>query len=171
MPSLNEESGCHRVRLELRERSYDVFVGEGALGRLDVLEMGNRCAVVSDSHVAPLYGDAVKERLDEAGIESVTITVKAGEGSKSMKVAEEVCREMLQAGLDRKSFLVALGGGVVGDLAGSALRFSTGGIPCVQIPTTILSMVDSSVGGKTGVNTPEGKNLLGCFHQPSVVLG
>jgi 3-dehydroquinate synthase len=87
-----------------------------------------------------------------------------------MEQVTEVCREMLRAGLDRKSFLVALGGGVVGDLAGFAASIFQRGIPCVQIPTTIVSQVDSSVGGKTGVNTPEGKNLLGAFHQPQLVL-
>jgi 3-dehydroquinate synthase len=96
--------------------------------------------------------------------------VPAGEASKSMTQVTEVCREMLRAGLDRKSFLVALGGGVVGDLAGFAAAIFQRGIPCVQIPTTIVSQVDSSVGGKTGVNTPEGKNLLGAFHQPQLVI-
>jgi 3-dehydroquinate synthase len=98
------------------------------------------------------------------------ITVAAGEPSKSMVCVEDVCRHMIRAGMDRTSFLVALGGGVVGDLAGFAASIFFRGIPYVQIPTTVVSVVDSSVGGKTGVNTPEGKNLLGCFHQPRLVL-
>jgi 3-dehydroquinate synthase len=120
--------------------------------------------------VGPLYAETVRTSLENAGIRTVLITVPAGEASKNMEQVTEVCREMLRAGLDRKSFLVALGGGVVGDLAGFAASIFQRGIPCVQIPTTIVSQVDSSVGGKTGVNTPEGKNLLGAFHQPQLVL-
>ena len=174
MPTVIKGVDHYKVAVELGHRSYCVYVGRDLLGRVGKLakelEIGTRCAVVSDSNVAPLYGEKVEQALLEEGIHSVSITVPAGEASKSMAVAEDVCRQMLQAGLDRKSFLIALGGGVVGDLAGFCAAIFNRGIPYVQIPTTILSMVDSSVGGKTGVNTPEGKNLLGAFHQPRLVL-
>jgi 3-dehydroquinate synthase len=135
-----------------------------------VLPEARVCAVVTDSTVGPLYGERVLASLRRSGFEPVLITVAAGEPSKSMVCVEDVCRHMIRAGMDRTSFLVALGGGVVGDLAGFAASIFFRGIPYVQIPTTVVSVVDSSVGGKTGVNTPEGKNLLGCFHQPRLVL-
>jgi 3-dehydroquinate synthase len=167
-------SSCLSVRVNLAARSYDIYIGNGLLPFIGTyaLELLNRtkCAVVTDSHVAPLYAETVLQSLANAGITATLITVPAGESSKSMAVVEDVCRQMLQAGLDRKSFLVALGGGVIGDLAGFAASIFLRGIPFIQAPTTILSQVDSSVGGKTGVNTPEGKNLLGTFCQPSLVL-
>ncbi len=167
-------SPSHTVRVNLGERSYDVLIGHGLLastGRFasDLLG-GRRCVVVTDSNVGPLYAETVRQSLWDAGIATTVITVPAGEASKSMTMVEDVCRQMLQAGLDRKAFLVALGGGVIGDLAGFAASIFLRGIPFIQIPTTVLSQVDSSVGGKTGVNTPEGKNLLGTFSQPGLVL-
>jgi 3-dehydroquinate synthase len=108
--------------------------------------------------------------LDAAGFQPTLHTVPAGEASKSMGRAEELCREMIRAGHDRKSMVVALGGGVVGDLAGFVAAIFYRGLPLVQIPTTIVAQVDSSVGGKTGVNVAEGKNLLGTFHQPRLVM-
>lgn len=167
-------SHCLSVRVNLAERSYDVYVGRGLLpylGTYAVELLGRKkCVVVTDSNVEPLYGQLAMESLAQSGIAATLITVPAGEPSKSMAVVEEVCRAMLRAGLDRKSFLVALGGGVIGDLAGFAASIFLRGIPFIQVPTTVLSQVDSSVGGKTGVNTPEGKNLLGTFYQPSLVL-
>jgi 3-dehydroquinate synthase len=164
----------HSVRVNLESRSYDVLIGSGILTSVGEqakeLFGARKCAVVTDSHVAPLYGEVVKRSLAGQGIESVMICVSAGEKSKSMAVVEDVCRQMLRAGLDRKGFLVALGGGVIGDLAGFAASIFLRGIPFLQVPTTVLSQVDSSVGGKTGVNTPEGKNLLGTFSQPARVL-
>lgn len=164
------------ISLQLKNDEYTVLVGTGLLddsARLIAAHTSIRsrkAAIVTDSNVGPLYAATVARALQEAGIETCLITVPAGEASKSMEQVTAVCREMLRAGLDRKSFLVALGGGVVGDLAGFAAAIFQRGIPCVQIPTTIVSQVDSSVGGKTGVNTPEGKNLLGAFHQPQLVL-
>ncbi len=128
------------------------------------------CAIVTDSNVGPLYAQKLQDSLAEHKIKATLITVPAGEPSKSMTVVEDVCRQMLRAGLDRKSFLIALGGGVIGDLAGFAASIFLRGIPFIQIPTTMLAQVDSSVGGKTGVNTAEGKNLLGTFAQPSLVI-
>lgn len=164
------------ISLRLASDEYTVLVGEDLIGKtveLAAAHAGLRsrsAAIVTDSNVGPLYAATVAASLEGAGIRTVILTVPAGEASKSMDRVTEVCRGMLQAGLDRKSFLVALGGGVVGDLAGFAAAIFQRGIPCLQIPTTIVSQVDSSVGGKTGVNTPEGKNLLGAFHQPRLVL-
>ena len=164
------------ISLELKNDNYNVLVGTGLLAHT-ALEIkshtsieGGKAAIVTDSNVGPLYAETVISSLNKAGIDTTLIIVPAGEASKSIEQATAVCREMLQSGLDRKSFLVALGGGVVGDLAGFCAAIFQRGIPCVQIPTTIVSQVDSSVGGKTGVNTPEGKNLLGAFHQPQLVL-
>jgi 3-dehydroquinate synthase len=175
MPTLTEGNPL-TISLRLAHDEYTVLVGTGLLDRCGALAVeraglrARRAAVVTDSNVAPLYAETVAASLRAAGIEPVPVVVPAGEASKSMERVTEVCRAMLRAGLDRKSFLVALGGGVVGDLAGFAAAIFQRGIPCVQIPTTIVSQVDSSVGGKTGVNTPEGKNLLGAFHQPRLVL-
>ncbi len=167
-------SNALNVRVQLDQRSYDIVIGSGLLaiaGQTAVsLLQRKRCAVVTDSNVAPLYASTVLDSLSRAGIEATLITIPAGEASKSMAVVEDVCRQMLRAGLDRKSFLIALGGGVIGDLAGFAASIFLRGIPFIQMPTTILSQVDSSVGGKTGVNTPEGKNLLGTFAQPALVV-
>ena len=164
------------ISLKLKNDDYTVLVGSDLLtqtaSRISELTSikSSKAAIVTDSNVGPLYAETVETSLNAAGIETVLITVPAGEASKSMEQVTDVCRQMLRAGLDRKSFLVALGGGVVGDLAGFCAAIFQRGIPCVQIPTTIVSQVDSSVGGKTGVTTPEGKNLLGAFHQPQLVL-
>lgn len=162
------------VDVLLGSRSYRVVIGEGILTRLgdEVAEFGfgKRCAVVTDSTVGPLYASAVLETLSAAGYQPTLITVPSGEVSKSMATAETVCDEMIAAGLDRKSWLIALGGGVIGDLAGFVAAIYYRGIPFVQIPTTIISQVDSAVGGKTGVNATHGKNLIGAFHQPRLVL-
>ena len=167
-------SECHSVRVNLAERSYDVLIGHGLLphtGTYATELLGRRkCAIITDSNVGPLYAEIVRSSLWHAGVAATVITVKAGEGAKCMAVTEDVCRQMLRGGLDRKSFVVALGGGVIGDMAGFAASIYLRGIPFIQVPTTVLSQVDSSVGGKTGVNTPEGKNLLGTFTQPSLVL-
>ncbi len=165
---------AHTVRVNLAERSYDVIIGQGLLSELGAraaeLLQRKKCIIVTDSNVGPLYAHSAQMSLANAGITAFVLTVPAGEASKSMKVVEDVCREMLKCGLDRKSFLVALGGGVIGDLAGFAASIFLRGVPFIQVPTTVLSQVDSSVGGKTGVNTPEGKNLIGTFYQPALVL-
>ncbi|MEM7144054.1 MAG: 3-dehydroquinate synthase [Verrucomicrobiota bacterium] len=157
----------------LPNHAYPVHIGPDLLAQTATLlpdHLGTACALVSDTNVAPLYADPLLAHLNEAGLKTQSITIPAGEPSKSMSVAEDVCRQMIQAGLDRHAFLIALGGGVVGDLAGFAAATFYRGIPHIQIPTTIVSQVDSSVGGKTGVNTDEGKNLIGAFHQPAAVL-
>jgi 3-dehydroquinate synthase len=126
--------------------------------------------VVSDNNVAGLHGSPVLESLRAAGYEPVLLTVPPGEKSKSLTTAEDLLDRMAAAGLDRGSFIVALGGGVIGDLAGFVAAIYQRGIPFVQIPTTIVAQVDSSIGGKTGVNLRSGKNLVGSFHQPRLVL-
>ena len=131
---------------------------------------GSRAAIISDETVARFHSGALMASLEAAGFRPTLHTVAAGEASKSMTQAETLCREMIRAGHDRKSMVVALGGGVVGDLAGFVAAIFFRGIPFVQIPTTIVAQVDSSVGGKTGVNVGEGKNLLGAFHQPRLVI-
>ena len=163
------------VRVDLAERSYDVLVEPGALARAGELVSqagltGLRAAVISDETVARFHSGALMASLEAAGFRPTLHTVAAGEASKSMGQVESLCREMIRAGHDRKSVVVALGGGVVGDLAGFVASVFYRGIPFVQIPTTIVAQVDSSVGGKTGVNVGEGKNLLGAFHQPRLVI-
>ncbi|MEN3942026.1 3-dehydroquinate synthase [Prosthecobacter sp. SYSU 5D2] len=163
------------VAVNLGPRSYTVQVGSGILagiGEAVTAKMGGRksCAVITDSNVAPLYADTVLQSLREVGIAAHLITVPAGEASKSLLCAQTVCGEMVRAGLDRKSFVVALGGGVIGDLGGFCASIFQRGIPYMQVPTTVLSQVDSSVGGKTGVNLPDAKNMVGAFHQPLHVV-
>jgi len=163
------------VRVDLAERSYDVLVQAGALGQAGSLISqaglgGLRAAVISDGTVAGFHSAVLLESLTEAGFRPTLHTVAAGEASKSLSHLETLSREMIRAGHDRKSLVVALGGGVVGDLAGFVAAVFYRGVPFVQIPTTIVAQVDSSVGGKTGVNVAEGKNLLGAFHQPQLVI-
>ena len=162
------------VNIPLGDRAYEALVGPNLLAsvgeRVTKLKLGKRCAVITDSTVGPLYGDCVVASLKEAGIDAHAMEVPAGEASKSVSLAEDLCRQMIRAGCDRHSFVVALGGGVVGDLAGFVAGIFYRGVPYVQLPTTIVSQVDSSVGGKTGVNAAEGKNLIGVFHQPKLVL-
>lgn len=128
------------------------------------------CVVITDENVGRLHGTPVMESLGGAGYDAHLLAVPSGENSKSMAAAENLINRMLGAGLDRSSFVVALGGGVVGDLAGFAAAIFLRGIPFVQVPTTIVAQVDSSIGGKTGVNARAGKNLIGAFHQPRLVL-
>ncbi len=162
------------IPVQLPGREYDVVVGDGILSSVgvsasQVIPPGH-CAVLTDSNVGQLYAEKVEESLCKAGFKPFCITIEAGEASKSMAVAEDCCRQMIRAGLDRSSTLVALGGGVVGDLAGFVAAIFFRGIPFIQVPTSVVAQVDSSVGGKTGVNTPEGKNLLGAFQQPRLVF-
>lgn len=162
------------VSVPLQRSPYDVHVGPGLLDQTGSLVAGvvkaGKCALISDAHVAPLYAGRVSQSLQAAGFEVTTLVSPAGERSKSMGEAASLCEQMVSAGLDRSSAVLALGGGVVGDLAGFVAAIYYRGIPCIQIPTTIVSQVDSSVGGKTGVNAAGGKNLIGAFHQPRLVI-
>lgn len=164
-----------KVAIELSHCQYEVIVELGIrqelAQHLNEVELGGRkCALISDENVAGHYLTETLTQLESAGYAVSSHVITAGEASKSMGQATELCREMIQEGHDRKSFVLALGGGVVGDLAGFVASIFYRGVPFVQIPTTIVSQVDSSVGGKTGVNVPEGKNLIGAFHQPELVL-
>ncbi len=162
------------VDVPLGDRAYQAHVGPGLLDllgdKLAPLGLRKRCVVITDSTVGPLYGKRALTSLDTAGYKATLLTVPAGEASKSLSQAESLCRQMIEHGCDRHAFVVALGGGVIGDLAGFVAGIFYRGVPYIQIPTTIVSQVDSSVGGKTGVNAPEGKNLIGVFHQPRLVL-
>lgn len=162
------------VQVPLGRRSYAIKVGGGLLSRLGVecaqLKPGRRCAVITDSNVGRHYAKAVLKSLSVSGFAPVLITVRAGEKSKRLAVVEDCYDQLAAHRLERKSFIVALGGGVVGDLAGFVAATYLRGIPFVQAPTTLLAQVDSSVGGKTGVNLQAGKNLVGAFYQPQLVL-
>ncbi len=162
------------VSVPLGNRSYSIKIGAGLLTRLGNecrrLGLGSRCAVISDSNVAPFYARATHATLAEAGFEPVLITVPAGETAKSLKTVHLCYDQLVAQRFERKSFILALGGGVVGDLAGFVAATYLRGIPFVQVPTTLLAQVDSSVGGKVGVNLRAGKNLVGAFHQPRLVL-
>lgn len=162
------------VHVSLGERSYDIFIGHNNLSTLcDLLKhQGVRSAVglVSDSNVAPLYADRVKEIVEAAGVSCVVHVMPAGEHNKVLHRVEEICGTLLEGRLDRSSLLIALGGGVVGDVAGFAAACFMRGIPYIQVPTTLVAQVDSSVGGKTAVNHALGKNSIGAFHQPCGVV-
>ncbi len=158
------------------ERDYAVRIGSGIsnqlgqnLRELDRFKNARDVLVITDSNVAPLYLAQVKASLTTVGFKPADITVPAGEDTKAIEVAAEIWSALAQLNFGRDCFIVALGGGVVGDLAGFIASTYMRGVPVVQVPTTLLAMVDSSVGGKTAVNLPEGKNLVGTFYQPSFV--
>jgi len=152
------------------ERSYDIQIGKSLAAGLTTTGDGRRALVISDSNVDPLYGDACCAALEAKGFLPARAVVPAGEATKDLDVARRLYDKCIESGLDRSSYVVALGGGVVGDLAGFVAATFLRGVRMIQIPTTVLSMVDSSVGGKTGVNLPEGKNLIGAFFQPVEVI-
>ena len=162
------------VNVPLGERAYDIVIGRGILSslgkQLAALRPNVRAAIVTDSAVAKLHLATAEAALSEAGIGSVRIIVPAGEKSKSFGVFERVCESMIAERIERGDVVVALGGGVVGDLAGFATAVVRRGLEVVQVPTTLLAQVDSSVGGKTGINSQHGKNLIGAFQQPILVL-
>lgn len=162
------------VRVPLGGRSYVIRIGEGLLPGLGAecarLGLGRRCAIVTDTNVAPRYAGPAETALKQAGFEPVVIVVPAGEASKSLRHVAACYEACARHRLERRSFVVALGGGVVGDLAGFVAATYLRGLALVQVPTTLLAQVDSSVGGKVGVNLPAGKNLVGAFHQPRFVL-
>ena len=163
-----------RLSLSLSASAYDVVVGAGLLeragGLLAPVLPQKRAVVVTDATVAPLHLPALLRGLDATSIETRTITVAPGERSKNLQTYGELVDQLLEGGIERRTSVIALGGGVVGDLAGFAAASTLRGLPFVQVPTTLLAQVDSSVGGKTGINTQHGKNLLGAFHQPRMVL-
>jgi 3-dehydroquinate synthase len=162
------------VRVELNERSYDIRIGDHLIDQLgrhcSRLGLGRRCAVITDTNVEPLYAGRAVRSLEETGFDPVVHSIRAGEQSKNLRNVDGCYARLAAHRLERKSFVVALGGGVVGDLAGFVAATYLRGVSFVQVPTTLLSQVDSSVGGKVGVNLKAGKNLVGSFYQPRLVL-
>ena len=154
--------------------SYPALVGSGLIASTgeEVAKRlrSSRCAVISDTNIAPLLADRVKQSLTSSGFQPTFITIPAGEKSKTLGQAGAICDQMITTRLNRQSFIVGLGGGVIGDISGFVAAIFHRGIPHIQIPTTLLAMVDSSIGGKTGVNTGAGKNLIGAVHHPSLVI-
>jgi len=166
--------GIETLHVPMGERSYDIFVGDGAISHAgslikDILR-APRAIIVTDENVAPNWLEPLKTSLNNAGIETREIILPPGEYTKSMDHLEQLLDNLLENNIDRKTTLVALGGGVVGDLTGFAAAVVMRGVDFVQVPTTLLSQVDSSVGGKTGIDTRFGKNLIGAFHQPRAVI-
>jgi 3-dehydroquinate synthase len=162
------------IKVELGARSYDILIGRGLLAdigaELQRRLAGARVAIVTDETVARLHLNALKASLRGKGIDHTVVTVAPGEESKSFATLTRVVDEIIAARIERNDVVLALGGGVVGDLAGFAAAIVRRGVRLVQVPTTLLAQVDSSVGGKTGINSPRGKNLIGSFHQPSLVV-
>jgi 3-dehydroquinate synthase len=163
-----------RITVPLGERTYPILIGDDLLketGRL-AKEHGipRSCVVITDTNVAPLYLPAVIKSLQRHGFEASSIVIPAGEVQKSLRRAEKIYTQLLRRRAGRRTAIIALGGGVVGDLAGFIAATYQRGLPFVQVPTTLLSQVDSSVGGKVGINHPLGKNMIGAFHQPLFVL-
>src|SRR5579859_1219703 len=166
----------YSVTVRLPARAYDVRIGSGllrdagaavraAMGRVPTL-----CVVVADRKVNKHWGKALKVSLQDASLKQAWIVLPDGERHKNMGSVTNILSEMVKAGADRKSIVLAFGGGVVGDMAGFAASIYMRGISVIQIPTTLLAQVDASIGGKTGVDLPQGKNLAGTFHQPHLVL-
>jgi 3-dehydroquinate synthase len=162
------------VRVALGARAYEVLIGPGLLANAALLidrRIGARsCCVVTDENVAAWHLAPLESALRGPGQHAGSVVLKPGEGTKSFRELGRLCERLLEMGLERGDLVIALGGGVIGDLAGFAASILRRGVRYVQIPTTLLAQVDSSVGGKTGINTPQGKNLIGTFYQPSLVL-
>ena len=163
-----------RLRLDAASRSYEIIIGEDLIGHaagfLEGVMSGRRVAIVSDEIVARLHLVPLRASLDGAGIECHEIILPSGEGTKNFSQLERLLDALLEARIERGDMVIALGGGVIGDIAGFAASILRRGVAVTQIPTTLLAQVDSSVGGKTGIDTRHGKNLVGSFHQPHLVL-
>src|SRR5262249_9259482 len=170
-PAMSSES---RLRVELGPRSYDILIGSGLIGDAGrhIRAIGAKAGaiIVTDTHIAALHLPTLQAALHRAGITQHVVVLPAGEQTKDFTHLAELSEKILSRGVERSSILIALGGGVIGDLTGFTASVLLRGLDFVQIPTTLLAQVDSSVGGKTGINTPQGKNLVGTFHQPSLVL-
>jgi 3-dehydroquinate synthase len=162
------------VRIRGGVHRYPVLVKAGLLDQVGKHARKylscDTCVIITDANVALLFADRIKKSLASAGFRPALITISPGERSKTFEQAGAICDRIIAAGLDRKSFVVGLGGGMIGDISGFVAAIYHRGIPHVQIPTTLLAMVDSSIGGKTGVDTRAGKNLIGAFHRPSLVI-
>lgn len=162
------------VDVALGDRAYDIVIGRDVLPslghRIKELRPGARVAIVTDRTVASHWLDKTEAALSEASVTSSHFVVGEGEASKSYAVLQDVCEALIAAKIERNDLVIALGGGVIGDLAGFAAAIVRRGVDFVQVPTSLLAQVDSSVGGKTGINSPHGKNLVGSFHQPVLVV-
>ncbi|MBK8907931.1 MAG: 3-dehydroquinate synthase [Rhodospirillales bacterium] len=162
------------LRVALKERSYDIVVGDGLLHgigeRVAAVAAGAKAVTITDANVAPHYLDIVDRSLRRAGLATSAVVLPAGEATKDFRHLEHLTEKVLACGIDRATSIVALGGGVIGDIAGFAAGILLRGLSYVQVPTTLLAQVDSAVGGKTGINSPFGKNLVGLFHQPRLVV-
>ncbi len=175
--TMNQQIGSTEARIvpvELGTRSYDVQIGPGLLSKaadLIAATLGDaRCGIVTDDNVAAQHLTPLEASLAASGRHAGSIILPAGESTKSFSQLDQLCQRLLDLGLERRDAVIALGGGVIGDLSGFAAAIVRRGMRYVQIPTSLLAQVDSSVGGKTGINTPQGKNLVGAFHQPTLVL-
>ena len=169
-----KHSASITVDVALGDRAYDIVIGRDVLpslgARIAALRPGVRTAIVTDRTVAKHWLAKTEAALADAGIATSRVIVDEGEGSKSYAGLEQVSEALIAAKIERNDLVIALGGGVVGDLAGFAAAILRRGVDFVQVPTSLLAQVDSSVGGKTGINSPRGKNLLGAFHQPVLVV-
>lgn len=174
MTDIDHAARSESVPVSLGDRSYDISIGEGLLARAGgiVAPLLRRpmTAIVTDSNVAAAHLATLERALAAHGIRSTAIIMPPGEATKSYQHLAELCDRLLAAGIERRDRIIAFGGGVIGDLAGFAAAILRRGVDFIQIPTTLLSQVDSSVGGKTGINSPHGKNLIGAFHQPLAVI-
>ncbi len=161
-----------RLRIDLADRSYDILIGRGLLPRLVefIPERPRRAVIVTNPEINRLYGEPVRQSLDGQGVDVAFVEIPEGESHKTLEDANRVYDFLLEGRYDRKTLLIALGGGVIGDLTGFVASTYQRGVPYVQVPTTLLSQVDSSVGGKTAVNHPSGKNMIGAFYQPRAVI-
>ncbi len=171
---MNPDAKEDSLRVDLGARAYDIVVGSGLLAeagrRMAPLLKKKDVVVVTDATVAELRLQALEDSLDDAGVRHSSIVLPPGERTKDFAHLQELTEGLLARGVERSTTLVALGGGVIGDITGFAAAITLRGLPFVQIPTTLLAQVDSAVGGKTGINAPQGKNLIGAFHQPILVL-
>lgn len=162
------------IRVELASRSYDIVIGQDLLAKAGVycqkLGLGSKLVIISNPDIAELYLDPVQDSLEASNFHVESLLIPEGEANKTLDTVTNLLNQLASMRLDRNSILIALGGGVVGDITGFVAATYLRGINFIQIPTTLLAQVDSSVGGKTGVNLPAGKNLVGCFYQPKLVL-
>ena len=174
MTSVSEIAAVRTVPVPLGSRAYDVLIGPNLLahaGELITSRLGSpRCGIVTDENVAGFHLAALEAALKRDNLHAGSIVLKPGEPTKSFRELAPLSERLLEMGLERGDLVVAFGGGVIGDLAGFAAAILRRGVRFVQIPTSLLAQVDSSVGGKTGIDAPQGKNLIGAFHQPSLVI-
>jgi 3-dehydroquinate synthase len=171
---VSERGEERQVVVQLGQRAYTIHVGAGVLetlgARMSALGLGKRVAIVTNPNVSRLYGERVRRSLERAGFSSITVEIPDGEEHKNLAWVAFVYERLIEARLERGSVIVALGGGVVGDLAGFTAATYLRGIDFVQVPTTLVAQIDSSIGGKTGVDLAAGKNLIGAFHHPRLVI-